>query len=215
MDAIFFDLDGTLTDPAIGITRSIQHALRTLDHPVPEAKDLLWCIGPPMRSSLCTLLGGEAEIEAALTLYRTRYGEIGLFENALYDGIVELLTTLKAAGHRLFVGTSKPAIFAERILDHFALRSNFEQVFGAAPDGSEGDKTQLLHRALAQCALEGSRCVMVGDRRFDMVGARANGMIALGVLYGFGSAEELRDAGAQHLCATPAAVGEQLQALSR
>jgi phosphoglycolate phosphatase len=214
MDAIFFDLDGTLTDPAIGITRSIRHALRTLGHPVPEQKDLLWCIGPPMRSSLCTLLGGEAEVEAAMSLYRARYSEIGLFENTPYEGVAELLTTLKAAGQRLFLATSKPAIFAERILDHFALRPNFEAVFGAAPDGSLGDKTLLLRHALAQCALDGERCVMVGDRSFDMVGARGNAMTALGVLYGFGSADELRSAGAHHLCATPLALGEQLRALS-
>jgi phosphoglycolate phosphatase len=213
MDAIFFDLDGTLTNPAIGITRSIQHALHTLNRPVPEAADLLWCIGPPMRSSLTTLLGGEAEVEAAMSLYRARFSEVGLFENTPYDGIAELLAGLQSAGHRLFVGTSKPAVFAERILDHFALRSFFEQVFGAAPDGSLGDKALLLRQSLAQSALDGSRCVMVGDRSFDMVGARANDMTALGVLYGFGSAEELRGAGAHHLCATPQAVGERLRTL--
>jgi len=214
MDAIFFDLDGTLTDPAKGITRSLQHALRTLDHAVPEEKDLLWCIGPPIRSSLCTLLGGEAEVDAAATLYRARYSEIGWFENTLYDGIPELLSTL-AVGHRLFVGTSKPAVVAERILAHFALRPFFEQVFGAAPDGSQGDKTLLLRQGLAQCGLTGSRCVMVGDRSFDMLGARANAMTALGVLYGYGSADELAHAGAQQLCATPHAVGEQIRLLSQ
>jgi len=214
IDAIFFDLDGTLTDSSIGITRSLQHALRTLGHPVPEQTDLLWCIGPPMAASLCTLLGGEAEVETAAALYRARYGEVGIFENAPYDGIVAMLTALKAAGKRLFVATSKPAVYAEPILVHFALRPYFEAVFGAAPDGSLGDKTLLLGHALAQLGLEGARCAMVGDRSFDMIGARANGMTALGVLYGFGSAEELQGAGAQYLCATPQAVGEQFRALS-
>lgn len=213
MDAIFFDLDGTLTDSRLGITRSIQHALRALNHPVPDAQDLLWCIGPPMSESLCKLLGGEAEVEAAAALYRARYAETGLFENAPYEGITDVLAGLKAAGVDLYVATSKPKVFADKIIDHFALRPFFPQVFGAAPDGGHGSKSEILGGAVAQLGLDARRCVMVGDRSFDMRGASALAMTAVGVLYGFGSAEELRSSGAHHLCATPRELGALLLSL--
>ncbi|CAN5394427.1 HAD family hydrolase [soil metagenome] len=208
MDAIFLDLDGTLTDPRIGITRSIQHALTALDRPVPAEADLLWCIGPPLISSFRTLLGDEMLAKRAVTLYRERFSDIGLYENSLYDGIHELLASLKAAGRRLFVATSKAEIYATRIIDHFGLAGYFERVYGAELDGTRGEKTELLHYALAQNGLAGNRAIMVGDRSFDMIGARNNAMTPIGVLYGYGNAAELRDAGAQRLCATPQEVGE-------
>jgi beta-phosphoglucomutase-like phosphatase (HAD superfamily) len=114
MDAIFLDLDGTLTDPKIGITRSIQYALTALDHPVPAEQDLLWCIGPPLKTSFKTMLGSEALAERAVALYRERFSDIGIFENSVYDGIPELLAGL-VGGPRLFVATSKLAVFAERL----------------------------------------------------------------------------------------------------
>jgi phosphoglycolate phosphatase len=202
MDAIFLDLDGTLTDPKIGITRSIQYALRALDQPVPAEQDLLWCIGPPLKTSFRTMLGNEVLAERAVTLYRERFSDVGIYENSVYDGIPELLAAL-AAGPRLFVATSKLTMFAERIIAHFALVQYFERIFGAGPDDAHADKTALLHYALEQSGLEGRRAIMVGDRSFDMIGARNNQMTSVGVLYGYGSEAELRGAGAQHLCATP------------
>ncbi|SHK25649.1 phosphoglycolate phosphatase [Bradyrhizobium lablabi] len=202
MDAIFFDLDGTLTDPRIGITRSIQYALAALDHPVPEEQDLLWCIGPPLLKSFRTMLGREALAERAVALYRERFSEIGIYENSVYYGIPDLLAAL-VGGPRLFVATSKPAIFAERIIAHFGMTSYFERVFGSGLDGAYAEKTELLKYALEQSGLDGRRAVMVGDRSFDMIGARHNQMTSVGVLYGYGSEAELRGAGAQHLCATP------------
>jgi phosphoglycolate phosphatase len=213
MDAIFLDLDGTLTDPRIGITRSIQHALAALDRPVPAEQDLLWCIGPPLLHSFRTLLGDEALAKRAVTLYRERFSDIGLYENKLYDGIHELLTALNAAGPRLFVATSKARVFASRIIEHFGLAGYFEHVYGAELDGTRGEKTALLHYALDQLGLVGPRTVMVGDRSFDMIGARNNAMTPIGVLYGYGSEPELRDAGAAHVCATPRAVGVHLAGL--
>jgi phosphoglycolate phosphatase len=213
MDAIFLDLDGTLTDPKVGITRSIQHALAALDQPVPAEEDLLWCIGPPLITSFRTMLGDGARAARAVTLYRERFSDIGLYENKLYDGIHELLTALKAAGPRLFVATSKAHVFASRIIEHFGLAGYFEHVYGAELDGTRGEKTALLNYALDQLGLVGNRAVMVGDRSFDMIGARNNAMTPVGVLYGYGNEQELRGAGAAHICATPQAVAVHLGGL--
>jgi phosphoglycolate phosphatase len=140
--------------------------------------------------------------ESAVVLYRERFSDIGIFENSVYDGIPELLAAL-AGGPRLFVATSKLAVFAERIVAHFALTPYFERVFGPGLDGALAEKTALLQYALEQSGLDGHRTVMVGDRSFDIIGARNNQMTSVGVLYGYGSEAELREAGAEHLCATP------------
>ena len=150
MDTIYFDLDGTLTDPKPGITRSIQYALQRLDHPtIPTEDELTWCIGPPLRTSFVRLLGDHSA-DRAVALYRERFSDIGLYENRVYDGIGEVLTTLRASGHRLFVATSKAHVFADRIIDHFGLRHHFEHVFGAELDGTRADKSHLLEYALKQ-----------------------------------------------------------------
>ena len=207
LDSIFFDLDGTLTDPKPGITRSIQYALQKLDRPViPTEDELTWCIGPPLRTSFVKLLGAEDDADRAVALYRERFSDIGLFENAVYDGISEVLTTLSQSGRRLFVATSKPHVFAERIIDHFGLRAHFERVFGSELDGTRVDKSHLLEYALKQASVDPSKTLMIGDRSHDMVGAKNNGMKGIGVLYGYGSRDELLEAGAHHVCATPGAI---------
>jgi phosphoglycolate phosphatase len=207
MDAIYFDLDGTLTDPKPGITRSIQYALQRLDHPtMPTEDELTWCIGPPLRASFVRLLGAETSADLAVSYYRERFSDIGLYENGVYDGIGEVLTSLCASGHRLFVATSKPHVFAERIIDHFGLRDHFERVFGSELDGTRVDKSHLLEYALKQAAVDPSKTLMIGDRSHDMVGAVNNGMKGIGVLYGYGSRDELLEAGAHHVCATPGAI---------
>jgi len=206
MDTIFFDLDGTLTDPKPGITRSIRYALQKLDHPViPPEHELTWCIGPPLRSSFVKMLG-EDSADRAVTLYRERFSDIGLYENRVYDGVAEVLEALKNSGHRLFVATSKAHIYADRIIDHFGLRTYFGHVFGAELDGTRSDKSHLLEYALKQTATDPSKALMIGDRSHDMVGAGKNGIKGIGVLYGYGSREELTGAGARHLCATPAEI---------
>ena len=203
---LFFDLDGTLTDPKPGITGSIQYALQKLDRPVLSQDELTWCIGPPLRASFVRLLGAETSADHAVSLYRERFSDVGLFENAIYDGIDDVLTALGNSGHRLFVATSKPHVFADRIIDHFGLRHHFERVFGSELDGTRVDKGDLLEYALNEAAVDPSRTLMIGDRSHDMVGARNNGMGAIGVLYGYGSKDELIGAGASHVCATPAAI---------
>ena len=203
MTAIYFDLDGTLTNPKPGITRSIQYALGKLDCPAPSEEELTWCIGPPLRGSLKKLLGTDDLADQALSFYRERFGDIGLFENEVYPGIEQTLSVLAESDRRLFVATSKPIIYAKRIIDHFKLSGYFEQVFGSELDGTRADKTELLGYALRVATIDPAQAIMIGDRSHDMIGARNNGMTAIGVLYGYGSQAELVEAGAHRLCAAP------------
>ena len=203
MDAVYFDLDGTLTDPKPGITRSIQYALGRLDREVPSEDALTWCIGPPLHASLKKLLGADDLVDRAVSLYRERFADIGLFENRVYPGVEETLSAVAGSGRRLFVATSKAEVYAERIIDHFKLRVYFEGVFGSELDGTRSDKTDLLGYALKTTGVDPSQAIMIGDRSHDMIGARNNKMTAVGVLYGYGSKQELLDAGAHHICATP------------
>jgi phosphoglycolate phosphatase len=208
MTTLYFDLDGTLTDPKIGITRCICHALNELGLHAPPADELTWCIGPPLRASLKRLVGTDDLADLALSLYRERFSEIGLYENSVYPHVEDVLATLRGSGHRLFVATSKARVYAERIIDHFKLAGYFERVFGSELDGVRSDKTELLSFALNETSEDPTRAVMIGDRSYDMIGARNNGMTAIGVLYGYGSRQELTQAGAHHVCLTPQAMLE-------
>ena len=203
MSVICFDLDGTLSDPKLGITRSIQHALRELGRPVPTADDLTWCIGPPLLGSFKKLLGSRKEAENALLLYRERFTETGIYENELYPGIAAALSGLKSSGRRMFVATSKPKAFADLIIEHFGLSPYFEAVYGSEFDGTRSDKSELLGWIVAQERLSPAKTVMVGDRSHDIAGGRKNGMATLGVLYGYGTMAELLEAGADDLCQSP------------
>ncbi|RYG39409.1 HAD family hydrolase [bacterium] len=211
-NAVLFDLDGTLTDPKIGITRCIAHALERLGRPIVPPDELTWCIGPPLVASFPTLLGSEDPVlvDQAIALYRERFTEIGLFENAVYEGVPEMLDTLRASGYQLFVATSKPLPYAIRILDHFALADAFENVYGSGLDGSLSDKGDLLIHALMDADLVPETTFMVGDRKHDVLGARRAGLECLGVLYGYGSQSELTEAGAAVLCATPDFVADEI-----
>lgn len=195
---LLFDLDGTLTDPFPGITKCIQHALHSLVRPPPEAESLRWCIGPPLKKSFATLLGSEDETlaDAALAKYRERFGMVGLFENAMYPDIEATLDELKTAGYTLGVATSKPTVFAERIVEYFGLEKYFRAVDGGELDGTRTDKTSLIAHILKRDAIMPSDVIMIGDREHDMIGARQNGVMGLGVLWGYGSREELSAAGA-------------------
>ncbi len=205
MSAICFDLDGTLTDPKEGIVGSIRYALEKLGHPVSsDDDDLTWCIGPPLLNSFEKLVGNAEEAERALAAYRERFGAIGLYENKVYPGIQGVLETLTSDGHRLFVATSKPTVYAEPILKHFELAHYFERIFGSELDGTRADKTDLLAWVLSEADLAASDTVMIGDRLHDVAGALNNGIDVVGVLYGYGSKDELLTAGAKRLCEDPA-----------
>lgn len=207
MRSIIFDLDGTLTDPKLGITRSIQHALGSLGHGVPKQEDLIWCIGPPLLGSFRELLGSEAQAVSALRLYRERFGKVGMYENEVYPGIVAVLAELKVAGYRMLVATSKPTIYAVPILQHFSLSANFDAIYGSELDGTRSDKSELLAWVTMKEGLDPTKTVMVGDRSHDVVGGRNNGMATLGVLYGYGTKQELIGAGVDNLCHSPSELG--------
>ncbi|WP_346323478.1 HAD family hydrolase [Emcibacter sp. SYSU 3D8] len=204
MDAVFIDLDGTLTDPKPGITGCLQYALERHGLPVPHQDELTWCIGPPMQESLRTLAGSEAGGAQMLIHYRERYAEVGLFENKVYDGIPEALAALRAAGPRLYVATSKPRVYAERILEHFGLAEHFLRIFGSELDGANVRKTDLLRFALSETGENPANAMMIGDREHDAIGARAHGIRPIGVLWGYGSPEELELAGMTRLLERPA-----------
>ncbi|MCW5704583.1 MAG: HAD family hydrolase [Bradyrhizobium sp.] len=212
MDTIFFDLDGTLTDPKPGITGSIQYALEKLGRPVPAQDELAWCIGPPIQTSFARMVGEELA-DRGVALYRERFGDVGLFENAVYPGIEATLAALKPRAW-LFVATSKAHVYADRIIDHFGLRPYFEQVFGAELDGTRAHKGDLLAWALERTGTDPAQAVMIGDRSHDIIGAKQNGIEGIGVLYGYGSREELLGAGAVRLCATPHAILEHFSGAS-
>ena len=200
---VFFDLDGTLTDSSAGIIGSVHHALRRAGLPVPE-EDLAWLIGPPIQESLTTLVGAEGHAQVFAN-YRERYDEVGWRENEPYAGIGELLDELAGSGHTLYVATAKPRVFAERILEHADLRRHFSRVFGSELDGVRTRKDELLRWARREFGIDGP-AVMVGDRRYDIEGARANGMRSVGVTWGFGSRRELEDAGADAIVDRPGLV---------
>ena len=164
---------------------------------------MLWCIGPPLKGSFARLLGDEARAQDAVALYRERFTDTGLYENDLYAGIPETLQALHAAGKRLFVATSKPHVYASRIVGHFGIADHFERVFGSELDGTRVDKTELLAYALAETGTEPKDAVMIGDREHDMIGATNNGLFGIGALYGYGTQDELQSAGAQRLAEAP------------
>jgi phosphoglycolate phosphatase len=199
---IIFDLDGTLTDPREGIARCFAHALERLGLVSPPLEELTRYIGPPLREVFGVLLATDdvARIEHAVALYRERFGTVGLFENQPYAGIHAALAQLLAAGHRLFVCTSKAQVYAERIVAHFELAPYFERVYGPGLDGSLSNKAELLAHLIEREGIDAARAIMIGDRLHDMLAARSNGVRALGVLYGFGDLEELRAAGAEGTC---------------
>jgi phosphoglycolate phosphatase len=202
LKSVLFDLDGTLTDPREGITRSIAYALERMGMPAPGLDALTFAIGPPLRRSLATLLGDEspAAVERALALYRERFADVGLYENAVYEGVAEALRTIAAGGATLYVATSKPRVYAERIVRHFGLEAQFEAIHGCELDGTREDKRDLLAHLLPHHGLGAQECAMIGDRGADMAAARHHGVRAIGALWGYGTREELAEAGADAFC---------------
>ena len=190
---ILFDLDGTLTDPFLGITRSIQYALEKMGGEVPSANDLHWCIGPPLWDSFAILLDTQERAiqDQAVSYYRERYTAEGLYENTLIEGIDRIVSRLAADGRQLFVATSKPHAYAGTIVDHFGLTSHFGKIYGSELDGTRSAKAELIAHILEQENLKAADCVMIGDRKHDLIGAAANNMAGIGVMWGYGSRQEL------------------------
>ena len=195
-----FDLDGTLTDSRVGITTCIVRALEILGEPVPAEDALLRWIGPPLFDSFRAHLGSDDRAAEALSLYRERFADVGLFENSVYGGMPECLRDTLESCDRRFIVTSKPRVFAERIARHFELAGYFDGIYGSELDGSLTDKGDLIAHVLDRESIPARSAVMIGDRRHDVVGARRNRIRAIGVLWGFGSRSELEEAGADLIC---------------
>lgn len=210
---ILFDLDGTLIDPKKGVTGSFIHALQALGMPAPSADELHWVIGPPLRDSFSDVLGeeGRHRVPEAIRLYRERYAQVGMHEHQLYPGIREMLQRLHDQSRTLWVATSKPEIFARQIIESLGLKPFFQNVHGSQLDGIRGDKGELIAFILQSEGLDARDCVMVGDRKYDAIGAAKNGMPSIGAGWGYGTSEELLAAGAATVCEKPGDVAAFLE----
>lgn len=202
---ILLDLDGTLTDPKEGITKSIAFALSRFEIAVPDEHRLIECIGPPLSASFEQLLPEPTteRINEAIAHYRTRFTTQGIFENTVYPGIPDALENLVSQGAILHLATSKPQVFAQQILEYFELDKPFTSINGSELDGTRSHKAELISYILAQQSIEPSQAIMIGDRSYDIIGAIANDVKTAGVLWGYGSRAELEKAKAAQLLETP------------
>ncbi len=205
---ILFDLDGTLTDPALGITNSVMHALSKYGIQIDDRTELYKFIGPPLHESFEKFYGfSREEAMKSVEYYREYYKEKGIYENSVYGGIKELLEKLKTSGRKVVLATSKPEVFAKEILRYFKLTEYFDYIAGANLDGSRTNKAEVIEYALSQSGVtDKSAVVMVGDREHDIIGANKNGIDSIGVLFGYGSREELKKAGASYIAETVEAI---------
>ncbi len=200
-DVILFDLDGTLTDSGPGITNSVAYSLKKYGIEVTDRTELYKFIGPPLKESFEKYYGfSEEDSRKAVEYYREYYTDKGIFENAVYEGIEELLREIRKSGKKAVVATSKPEIFAKRILVHFDLAKYFEHIVGANMDETRTKKDEVISCVLQSLAIsDRSNVLMIGDRKHDILGAKKNGIASLGVLFGFGDYEELEKAGANYI----------------
>ncbi len=203
-NVILFDLDGTLTDPGLGITNSVMHALKKYGIEVADRSELYKFIGPPLTESFEKYYGFSSEgAKQAVEDYREYYRDKGLYENTVYDGVEALLKTLSEKGKTLIVATSKPEIFAKEVLRHFELDKYFKYIAGGNLDGTRTVKAEVIEYALKTCGIKADEnVVMVGDRMHDIIGAKTVGIDSIGVLFGYGSREELENAGATYIAET-------------
>ncbi len=209
---ILLDLDGTLTDPREGITRCIRHALGLLGAVSPPGDDLTWCIGPPLKDSFAALLQSddEALLQKAVQFYRDRFTDVGIYENRVYPGIPEALFHMAGSGLDLVLATSKPLVFAGRVLEHFELSGMFSRVFGSELDGRLTNKGELIRHILDELGLDPTRTLMVGDRVHDIDGARQCGVASAAAAWGYGSSREISLARPDHVFRSPLEMAEFL-----
>ena len=199
-DWLLFDLDGTMTDPFEGITRSVEYALNAFGIEVEDRRTLAPFIGPPLVESLTERYGFTMEdAVAAVAKYREYFAVKGLYENELFEGIPELLRDCRKTGYKISMATSKPTHYAKIIAEHFDIARYFDAIHGSSLDGSRITKSSVVAEAVRDEGLDTERAVMIGDRRHDVEGAREHGIKTVGVLYGYGSLEEHTAAGAAYI----------------
>lgn len=203
---VLFDLDGTVTDSGPGIINSIRYALEKYHLPVPAEAVLRTFIGPPLKEQFMAVCGlNEAEGVRMVEAYREYYSEKGIFENRVYDGIPEVLKALNDNGVRILMATAKPEVYAKKIAEHFNFVQYFDFIGGACLDGRRTDKYEVIRYSLDACGItEPDHTVMIGDRFHDVAGAHKAGIPCIGVLYGYGTREELSTAGADRIAGQPA-----------
>ncbi len=199
--AVFFDLDGTLTESGTGIIRSFRYAFEKMEMELDPEADLSVVIGPPLAGSFIRFGVPAERADEAVRKYRERYMTVGKYENEPYPGIRELLAKLKEAGLKLYVATSKPELLAVDILEHFDLAKYFDEIAGASMDGKRGTKEQVIRWLIEKADLK-ETAVMVGDTEFDITGAKQTGLDGIGVTWGYGTKESMKEAGADGLADT-------------
>ena len=209
----FFDLDGTITDSARGITNSVMYALKKYGIKEENREKLYAFIGPPLTDSFQKYYGFSKEQSwKAVEYYREYYKDQGIFECEGYEGIKSTLSTIQKNGKKAVIATSKPEIYAKRIVEHFQLNSYFDGVYGMELNGGRGTKSEVIQYALRECNIKDlNHVLMIGDRSHDMIGAKENGIQSLGVLYGFGSEKELKEAGADSIVHTTKELNEWIE----
>jgi phosphoglycolate phosphatase len=202
---IFFDLDGTLTDSQEGIIRCIQHSIKNLGLPCQGESELKELIGVPLRATFEKLLGTKDKslVEKAVSLYRDRYTEVGILENTVYPGIVDLLSALQGKSFKLYVMTTKPKIYADRIVRHFHLNQWFSDVYGTGMDGRFDDKGMHINLIMDHLKLAPEQTLMVGDRREDILAGKKNQLRTIGVTYGYGNRREIIESAPDFVCNSP------------
>ncbi|BBF41467.1 phosphoglycolate phosphatase [Lachnospiraceae bacterium KM106-2] len=211
---ILFDLDGTLTNPKIGITTSVAYALDKMGIHVDDLEKLTPFIGPPLTDSFMEFYDmSKEEAEKAIVYYRERFSVTGLFENEVYEGIPEMLEQLSKT-KELAIASSKPTVFVERILEHFGIKDYFHHIIGSNLDGTRCNKDEVVEAAIDEFhSARKEEIIMVGDRKFDIEGGHAHGVKVIGVRFGFAGEGELEAAGADYIAETVAELSEQLEML--
>lgn len=208
---ILYDLDGTLTDPRVGITKSIEYALAHFGIDVENLNELTKFIGPPLRDTFREYYSfSDSDVKVAVDKFQEYFAEQGLYENIIYDGIAEMLRAQYEDGRKIVLATSKPQVFAHKVLEQFEIDKYFELIVGSELSGERSDKAEVIKYAVDTLVINPSDAIMIGDRKYDVIGSRAHGIDSIGVLYGYSSKGELREAGANYIVETVEELGEKI-----
>ncbi len=208
---ILYDLDGTLTDPRVGITKSIEYALAHFGIDVENLNELTKFIGPPLRDTFREYYSfSDSDVKVAVNKFQEYFAEQGLYENIIYDGIAEMLRAQYEDGRKIVLATSKPQVFAHKALEQFEIDKYFELIVGSELSGERSDKAEVIKYAVDTLAINPHDAIMIGDRKYDVIGSRAHGIDSIGVLYGYSSKGELREAGANYIVETVEELGEKI-----